>query len=493
MSSNRLASEMTLRTTPTLRRQLVVRITLIVTVAAVLMAGLSTFLVARILTDAVDQQITYAVRATDSRPRGPNTKEPDALPTEGPVELRTGGLPTGSITVVSNPSGSAFGSIVLSTGPSVASAEQIATLTHLPDDGIVRTITVEGLGTYRAAAISRGDTLLAVAVPMAATQAVLKDLMWAEAGLIILAAALAALVSTLVVRNSLKRLNQLACTAVTVSNLPLESGEVSIDARVDMTGLSPGSEVGRVGTALNSMLDHVEDSLRAREASEQRVRQFVADASHELRNPLASIRGYAELTRRGRDKLPTDIIFALGRIDSESQRMSKLVEELLLLARLDNGVGLERHPIDLAESVLTAISDTRAASADHHWRLEVPSTPVIVEADAARLQQVLVNVMGNARKHTPAGTTVMVSLAVEGDIAAVRVSDDGPGVEPELIDKLFERFTRGDISRGHDAEGSTGLGLAIAAAVVKEHGGTITATNLSPHGTRFTITLPLAK
>lgn len=479
------------RPPPTLRRQLVIRITLIVTVISVALAGISTFVVARILTDSVDQQIAYAVRATDNRPHGPSTDDP-YVPDSGVVELRTGGLPTGSIATVTTSSGTTMGTIIGFNGPNPASVDQMEALAVLTADGLVRTIEVPGLGRYRAAAIDKNGTVLAVAVPMTATQQMLEILMWVEGALIVVASGSAAGISTLVVRNSLRRLNKLADTATEVSQLQLETGEVAIDARVDLTHVSPGSEVGRVGTAFNAMLDHVESSLQARQASEQRVRQFVADASHELRNPLASIRGYAELTRRGRDELPPDTVFALGRIDAESQRMSHLVEEMLLLARLDNGVGLNRQPLDLGEAVLNAVSDARAAAPEHHWRLHVPSTPVMVRADSAQLQQVLVNVLGNARKHTPAGTTVSTSLDVDPAMARITVADDGPGIAPDLAAHIFERFTRGDSSRMHDGEGSTGLGMAIAHAVVKEHGGTIQVDNLEPHGTVFTISLPLS-
>lgn len=475
----------------TLRRQLVIRITLIVTAISVALAGISTFVVGRILTDSVDQQIAYAVHATENRPHGPNDDDL-SVPDSGVVELRTGGLPTGSIATITTPSGTTMGTIIRFNGPAAASLDQMEALADLTVDGRVRTIEVPDLGSYRAAAIEKNGTVLAVAVPMTATQQMLEMLMWVEGALIIVAAGSAAGISTLVVRNSLRRLNKLVDTATEVSQLELETGEVAIDARVDLTHVAPESEVGRVGTAFNAMLDHVESSLQARQASEQRVRQFVADASHELRNPLASIRGYAELTRRGRDELPPDTVFALGRIDAESQRMSHLVEEMLLLARLDNGVGLDRQPLDLAESVLNAVSDARAASPGHHWRLHVPSVPVTVNADRAQLQQVLMNVLGNARKHTPEGTTVHTTLQVDGPVARITIADDGPGIDPELAAHIFERFTRGDASRMHDGEGSTGLGMAIAHAVVKEHGGTIRVDNVEPHGTMFTITLPLS-
>ena len=188
--------------------------------------------------------------------------------------------------------------------------------------------------------------------------------------------------------------------------------------RVRPSDVQIGSEVVELSDTMNAMFDHVESALAAREASESQVRTFVADASHELRNPLASIRGYAELTRRGRDSLPDDIALALTRIDSEAARMSALVEDMLFLARLDAGKagavgGAERRStevqlerIDLCEVAINAIRDARAAGPDHHWRLHLPADSVWARADPDRLHQVVVNLLANARVHTPAGTTV---------------------------------------------------------------------------------------
>ena len=215
-----------------------------------------------------------------------------------------------------------------------------------------------------------------------------------------------------------------------------------------------------------------------------------------MRNPLAAIRGYAELTRRGRDRLPDDTVFALGRIESESQRMSRLVEQMLLLARLDNGPELATTQVDLGETLLNAVSDARAASPRHVWRVEVPDRPMYVQGDPGQLHQVMANLLGNARKHTPEGTTVIASLAEESGWARVTVADNGPGIAAGLLDHIFERFTKADAARAHDEEGSTGLGLAIVAAVAKAHGGRVGATSqqATPDQagfSRFTVWLPL--
>lgn len=273
--------------------------------------------------------------------------------------------------------------------------------------------------------------------------------------------------------------------------MDLEKGEVNLPPRIPNSETDPKNEVGRVGLSFNRMLDNVEGALTAREASENKVKQFVADASHELRNPLASIRGYAELAQRRANELDPDTAFAMSRITSESERMSGLVEDMLLLARLDTKPELQLAETDVVEVVLNAASDAQVAGPDHHWRLNLPDEAVTVMADRNQLHQVVANLLSNARKHTPAGTQVDTSVGIEGDQAVIRVHDNGPGVPPEIADKVFERFARADVARTHDKEGSTGLGLAIVAAVMAAHGGTAALDSSDGH-TTFTLRLPLA-
>lgn len=241
------------------------------------------------------------------------------------------------------------------------------------------------------------------------------------------------------------------------------------------------------------MLGHVSSALTARQQSEMQVRQFVADASHELRTPLASIRGYAELTRRGREEPGPDTRHALGRIESEATRMTGLVEDLLLLARLDAGRPLSTGDADtdLAPLVVDAVSDARAAGPGHHWRLSLPEEPAPIRADPARIQQVLVNLLANARTHTPPGTTVTAHVSRETSAVRLRIEDDGPGIAPDLLPRVFERFARGDASRSR-AAGSTGLGLAIVQAVVTAHGGRV-GVRSEPGRTCFEVLLPHAQ
>ena len=258
--------------------------------------------------------------------------------------------------------------------------------------------------------------------------------------------------------------------------------------RVPDEDADPSTEVGRVGAAINRMLGHIASALTAREASEKKVRTFVADASHELRTPLASIRGYSELTRRGGHTLPDDVVHALARIESESVRMTSLVEDLLLLARLDDGRSLEELPVDLAPLLTDVVSDAHAAGQDHDWTLNLPTEPLVVHGDSARLHQVFANLATNARVHTPAGTVVTVTARRDGDTVEVTVADNGPGVEPSVLANVFERFARGDTSRSRVA-GSTGLGLAIVDAVVSAHGG-IVSVDSAQGSTAFTVQLP---
>jgi len=297
-------------------------------------------------------------------------------------------------------------------------------------------------------------------------------------------------VGTAIVRVALRPLERVVATASRVAELPLDRGEVALAVRVPDEDSDPRTEVGQVGAAINRMLGHISYALTAREASEKKVRTFVADASHELRTPLASIRGYSELTRRGGHELPDDVVHALARVESESIRMTSLVEDLLLLARLDDGRSLESLPVDLSQLLTDAVSDAYAAGPEHDWALELPEQPVRVAGDGARLHQVVANLLANARVHTPAGTTVVTSVVLNGSFAEVRVADDGPGIDERVRDTVFERFARADSSRSRVA-GSTGLGLAIVAAIVEAHGGTV-AVESEPGSTVFTVSLPLA-
>ncbi|SFR28479.1 two-component system, OmpR family, sensor kinase [Lentzea waywayandensis] len=311
------------------------------------------------------------------------------------------------------------------------------------------------------------------------------QMVWILAGLIVAGAAAVALAGRVIVRRALVPLDRVADTATRVSELPLHEGEVALAERVPEEDTDPATEVGKVGLALNKLLGHVGEALKARHDSETRVRQFVADASHELRTPLAAIRGYAELTRRTSADLPPEVTHAMGRVESEAVRMTSLVEDLLLLARLDAGRPLESKDVDLSRLVLDVVGDARIAGPDHRWKLALPEQPVTVPGDVQRLHQVIGNLLSNARAHTPPGTTVTTGLSVHNGQVDLTVTDDGPGI-PEGLE-VFERFARGDSSRSR-AAGSTGLGLSIVSAVVGAHDGDVSVTSKPGH-TTFKVSL----
>jgi two-component system, OmpR family, sensor kinase len=375
------------------------------------------------------------------------------------------------------------------TGPCKLSPADDAILTAMPHDGEPYTATLSGFGTYRLMAVQGPNNAVYVTgVPLSSMIDTLHEVALVEIIVFAIALFLTGFIGTGWVRLSLRPLRRVTATAAEVARLPLAS-EVDVPHRVP--DADPRTEVGQLGAAFNRMLGHVENALARRQASEARLRRFAADASHELRTPLAAIRGYAELARRHPDALPPDVEHALGRVESESARMSALVEDLLLLARLDAGRPLESQPVDLTRLAIDATSDARVAGPGHRWQLELPEGPMLVAGDDQRLHQALANLLSNARTHTPAGTTVTVAVgpSPEGDAAQLSVTDDGPGIPAELQPDLFERFVRGDSSRSR-AAGSTGLGLSIVAAVVAAHNGTVGVTS-EPGRTRFLITLPL--
>ncbi|GGX11459.1 two-component sensor histidine kinase [Streptomyces malachitofuscus] len=369
-------------------------------------------------------------------------------------------------------------------------ADQAAALGSVARDGAEHTVDIPGLGSYRAAYRVGPNGAFYVALPTTGPDDTVSTLVLVEISVTAAGLIAASLAGAVIVGVATRPLRRVAATATRVSELHLHSGEVTLEERVPESECDPHTEVGRVGAALNRLLDHIHGALRARQESETRVRQFVADAGHELRTPLASIRGYAELTRRGREEIGPDTRHALGRIESEAGRMTLLVEDLLLLARLDAGRPLQFEETDLVPLVVDTVSDARAAGQDHIWRLELPDEPARVTGDAARLQQVLVNLLGNARSHTPPGTTVTARVRRSGPWLCVDVADDGPGVPPALLPHVFERFARGDAARTR-ATGSTGLGLAIVQAVATAHGGAVSVDSV-PGRTVFTLHLPAA-
>ncbi|WP_111766638.1 sensor histidine kinase [Nakamurella deserti] len=367
------------------------------------------------------------------------------------------------------------------------SADAAAGLTDVADQTRPVTVTIDGYGDFRVLGTTTGGTTTVVGLPLAREQATAGQLV--RTLLIVMATALlvAAAGAYVIVRRTLRPLDRVAATAHLVATMPLHRGEVDLGIRVPPGDTDPRTEVGQVGAALNRMLGHVSTALERRQASETQVRRFVADASHELRTPLAAIRGYTELARRG-DVDRDTVAHALSRVDSESVRMSVLVDDLLLLARLDAGRPPAADEVDLTLLALDVVSDARVAGPEHVWRLDLPAEPVAVTGEQLRLHQVLANLLTNARTHTPPGTTVTTGVALVDGEVQLTVTDDGPGIDPALLPGVFGRFVRGDSSRSRQA-GSTGLGLAIVRAVVTAHGGRVEVDS-RPGRTRFTVSLP---
>ncbi|WP_354403443.1 HAMP domain-containing sensor histidine kinase [Streptomyces sp. PvR018] len=507
----------------TLRTRLVVAAVSLIAVVAAVIGSVTAIAFHSYMYGKLDDQLhSVAVRA--ERPPGP-LPVPDVLREAGPLGfVGGGGQPLGTFGALVGDDGDVTASKVVEDS-GLRSQESAKPLTgqqrralkaEAPETGGgTRSVELPGLGGYRveAATTAEGRTVL-VGIPTAEVSGALNTLILVEVCVTAAGLIAASLAGTVLVGVAMRPLRRVAATATRVAELPLHSGEVALLERVPDAEADPRTEVGQVGAALNRMLGHVGSALAVRQESEMRVRQFVADASHELRTPLASIRGYAELTRRVTGREPSDsgsvTRHALGRIESEADRMTGLVEDLLLLARLDAGRPLSYESTDLLPLVVDAVSDARVADASaeagalHQWRLDLPDEPagpVTVRADPARLQQVLVNLLANARTHTPPGTTVTVSVrpSVRADEpVTLEVRDDGPGIPAELLPHVFERFARGDASRSRgDATdkatgtttGSTGLGLAIVQAVVSAHGGCVRVDS-APGRTVFAVELP---
>ena len=586
-----------------LRTRLVAGVLGLVLITSALVGAFSTLALRHTLMERLDQKLVAASdRAAARRHEAADKSTGDgsrkADQSDGPVGadnpdhpvpagLDAPGQSTGTLTIISS---GAAGSPTVAAGyidsgglyQSLSEAETRALLSLEPTGEPV-TVTISSLGDYRVVASkdSKSGDLVVTGLSMAGDNALVRTQLLIEVMIAVLGATAAALAGRAMVRSSLAPLERVAATAERVASQPLASGEVRIRERVADADLDSSQEVGQVGAALNTLLGHVEEALSARQRSETQVRQFVADASHELRTPLASIRGYTELiAREGADAaLPEEATHALERVHSESVRMTGLVEDLLLLARLDAGRELRREEVDLLGVLLDTVADARAAGPDHVWELDLSALgsdggddedgdgakdeaggakagesakdeaggaesangedgagggPPLVVGDEARLRQVLVNLLANARVHTPPGTRVVTRIlrgpgaagpgaapgvdpaaggapargpgAAGGGAApseaagawVITIGDDGPGIDPAVRGRIFERFARADVSRERRT-GSTGLGMSIALAIVTAHRGALTVDSVragedparpQAHGTTFTVTLP---
>ncbi|WP_182065139.1 sensor histidine kinase [Curtobacterium sp. ME12] len=378
-------------------------------------------------------------------------------------------------------------------------AAQQRTLAAVQTGGDPVTVGLGALGDYRVQAVGDDGDVFVTALPLGDLDAAIARLLLVIGVVTVLGLAVASWALTVLVRRSLRPLERVAAVASGVTALDLERGDPDIPVRVSDSDLRANREVAQVGNALNRLLGHVARALTVRRDAEAGMRTFVADASHELRTPIATVRAYAELSERTAD---LDTVHRnVQRIGREAVRMGDLVDELLLLARLDASAlasespasQVVREPLDLTSLVVEATMDARATAPDHRWTLQiVDDQPVSVAGDEVQLRRVVTNLLTNARTHTPPGTAVVVSLqSVPGSGGAVVrfvVANDGPPIPTESLATLFDRFTRGEASRSRE-HGTSGLGLAIVRAVVLAHGGGVRVAS-EPGRTAFTVDLP---
>lgn len=383
---------------------------------------------------------------------------------------------------VRQPDGSVRKVLVRQPGSSTLPAPKIPSLKL---HGLISYATVpavSGGGRYRIAfGQDTGGNTVILGLPLNNLDSTLKRLLLIE--LLVTGSVLVAIsvLGLWVVRLGLRPLHEIEKTAEAISAGDLTQRIERAESR---------TEVGRLGLALNSMLGQIEAAFHEREESERTLRRFIADASHELRTPLAAVRAYAELFGRGAEHRPNDLARAMGGISRESERMSTLVGDLLLLARIDEGRPLAREPVELEPVVNEAVETARAVEPERP--IELKAKPATVLGDADRLRQAIDNLLANARVHTPEKAPVSVRLSTKRGKALIEVEDSGPGLGAGEAESVFERFYRTDKSRSRTSGGS-GLGLSIVKAVVEEHGGSVSARTRRGKGACFAIELPLAE
>ena len=433
-----------------------------------------------VLTNQLDAQLVQASRGRP--PEGNPSGRPD------PLDARGQSVGTLNARLVGGHVANGAGFLSSEATRTALTSRDAAALEALPHNGGPVDLSLSN-GDYRVLATETpfGDVIV-TGLPLATKHSTEASLVLTMVLVSLGGLALIGLAGTALIRRTMRPLEQLSDVATKVSKLPLDAGEVALAVRVPAAAAHPGTEVGSVGHALNLMLDNVSNALQARQRSEMKVRQFVADASHELRTPLTAIRGYTELMRMT-ETLSDDGRKSLGRVQSQSERMTALVEDLLLLARLDEGKAPEASDVDLTQLVIETVSDEKVMAPDHTWQLQLPDEPITVRGDSSQLHQVLANLLSNARKHTPPGTTVATGIMRSADgSAVVTVTDDGPGIPAGFQAQIFSRFTRADAART-GSEGSSGLGLSIVESIVEAHGGSVELVS-RPGRTEFAVRLP---
>ena len=433
----------------------------------------------RFLTSRVDDQLLGAHNTAISALGGPN---------QGPGPQSGGGLPEDTLVELVSPNGTLLLAKRLQFAPSTSKA--LPVLPHtLPSaaethPALTTLAGTGGVSQYRAAIwqedLFQGNTVV-LAIPLSEVASTLSQLLQLELLISLGVVAAMAILAFLIIRISLRPLEKMGSVAREIA-----AGDLT--RRVEPA--TPKTEIGRLGLALNGMLSQIESAFAERTASNSRLRRFVADASHELRTPLTSIRGYSEMLRRGAGESPSDAELARRRIEEESIRMTGLVDDMLVLARLDQGRPLEQEPVDLQAIATDAVADARAVAPKREISL-TSSGRVIVNGDDTRLRQAVGNLVRNAIVHTPSQTPIDVTLSTEDSVARLLVADHGPGLPAEDVDRIFEPFYRADPSRSRDS-GGAGLGLSIVSAVVTAHGGHVKVRETEGGGATFEVELPLA-
>ncbi len=433
----------------------------------------------RFLTSRVDDQLLGAHNTAISALGGPN---------QGPGPQSGGGLPEDTLVELVSPNGTLLLAKRLQFAPSTSKA--LPVLPHtLPSaaethPALTTLAGTGGVSQYRAAIwqedLFQGNTVV-LAIPLSEVASTLSQLLQLELLISLGVVAAMAILAFLIIRISLRPLEKMGSVAREIA-----AGDLT--RRVEPA--TPKTEIGRLGLALNGMLSQIESAFAERTASNSRLRRFVADASHELRTPLTSIRGYSEMLRRGAGESPSDAELARRRIEEESIRMTGLVDDMLVLARLDQGRPLEQEPVDLQAIATDAVADARAVAPKREISL-TSSGRVIVNGDDTRLRQAVGNLVRNAIVHTPSQTPIDVTLSTEDSVARLLVADHGPGLPAEDVDRIFEPFYRADPSRSRDS-GGAGLGLSIVSAVVTAHGGHVKVRETDGGGATFEVELPLA-
>ncbi|TMF95594.1 MAG: HAMP domain-containing histidine kinase [Chloroflexi bacterium] len=434
--------------------------------------SLQSFLMGR-----VDDQLTNGV-----------DEAANALGATGPFPQRTPYFPVGTVVELIAPDGSiADGKVVAPFGTEGPTARPIVPKT-LPNHGADKPAppyTVQGTEgvQFRMTDWPEGrfhGQFIVLAIPLTDVQSTLSQLLAQEA--VISAGVIGGtlVLALLIVQLGLRPLRRMGAVAGEIA-----AGDYS--RRVEPA--TPRTEIGRLGLALNAMLTQIEAAFAQRTASERRLRRFIADASHELRTPLTSIRGYSEMLRRGASESPSDAELARRRIEEESVRMSTLVDDMLLIARLDQGRPIDSRPVDLQVIARDAAADARAVAPQREITLDAPER-VLVAGDDTRLRQVVGNLVRNALVHTPSTTPVEIEVTTQNGTAQLSVADHGPGLPAADRDRIFEPFYRADASRSRDS-GGAGLGLSIVSAVVAAHGGKIEVRETEGGGATFDVRLPL--